>query len=409
LSGLRDIVLVDVARADNGAHLPPLPVAQLAMSERRVALEWSREALGAAASPDPLRYGLEPGLVMARTDHFGGLHGFLADSLPDAWGQRLLRRRLRRRGVLLEALTPLQRLALVGRHGRGALVYEPAEDTGEETLADIDGLARAAQAVLADEGTADTPATALLEQLGSGSGGARPKAHVRLDGADWIVKFPGPGDPADIGALEYVYARMAIAAGLEMSACRLLPASTGPGHFATQRFDRTRNGGRVHVVSLCGALEAPPGATALGYDTFLRATLAITRNAADVRAAFARMVFNILACNRDDHSRQHAFLQDERGTWQLAPAYDLTFSMGPGGEHDLDIDGEGRNPTRAHLARLAARHGIGPRDLAAMIEATRAAVSEWPVLAARAGVSRATTADVTAQLARVWAVFDGQA
>lgn len=394
-----DLVRVELYGAGPGEA--PSPAARLAMAGRRAALEW---APGARAL-DPLRYPVEPGLLEARTDHFHGLHGFLADSLPDAWGQRLLRRRLRRAGVALEALTGLQRLALVGRHGRGALAYHPAADLGEEAEADLDALARAAQAVLEDA-AADDPANALLEQLGSGSGGARPKAHVRLDGADWIVKFRGATDDLDCGPQELAYAHLAQEAGLTLPECRLLPSRRGPGFFATRRFDRTPGGGRVHMVSLCGVLEAPPGLTALGYDTFLRATAAITRDARDVEAAFARMAFNLLACNRDDHSRQHAFLQDDAGAWRLSPAFDLTFSQGPGGEHELDIEGEARAPTRAHVEALARRHGIGGPALSAMIERTRAALSRWPALAADAGVSRATLLDVSAAHARVWRDFE---
>lgn len=397
--------VLTVSRTDGGGEAHPL--ARLAMAGRRAALEWSQQARAAGLAPDPLRYGLESGLLEARTDLFGGLHGFLADSLPDAWGQRLLRRRLRREGFQLEALTPVQRLGLVGRHGRGALVFEPALDLTESSETDLDSLARAAAAVLANETSDATAAQMLLEQLGWGSGGARPKAHVRLAGADWIVKFPGPTDPADIGPLEYAYAAMAVRSGLAMAACRLIPAASGPGYFATRRFDRPDGGGRIHAVSLCGALEAPPGLTALGYDQFLRATQAITRDARDVEAAFARMIFNILACNRDDHSRQHLYLQGTDGSWRLAPAFDLTFSMGPGGEHELDIEGEGRSPTLAHVGRLAARHGIRKPVLAAMVDQTRDAVSHWPQLAADAGVTRQQIGDVAAEHARIWQVFAG--
>lgn len=107
------------------------------------------------------------------------------------------------------------------------------------------------------------------------------------------------------------------------------------------------------MISLAGAIEASPLLPSAGYDMFLRATHAITRHAEDVSEAFRRMVFNVLACNRDDHTRQHSYLMSRAGEWRLAPAYDLTFSLGPGGEHYMDIEGEGRNPTQAHVEASA--------------------------------------------------------
>ena len=170
------------------------------------------------------------------------------------------------------------------------------------------------------------------------------------------MKFRAPTDPIDVGPIEEAYATMAAAAGLGLSEHRLIRARKGAGYFATRRFDRLAHGERLHMVSLAGAIEAHPDAPS-SYDLLLRATRAITRRADDVVTVFQRMVFNILAHNRDDHTRQHAYLMDQNGTWRLAPAYDLTYAAGPGGEHYLDVEGEGRRPTRAHIleARRATR------------------------------------------------------
>jgi serine/threonine-protein kinase HipA len=190
------------------------------------------------------------------------------------------------------------------------------------------------------------------------------------------------------------------AAGLTLSAHRLLPSTNGPGYFATRRFDRPDKGGRLHMIWLAGAGEAPSDRPS-SYDLFLRATRAITRRADDVSAAFRRMVFNVLACNRDDHTRQHAYLMTPTGDRRLAPAFDLTYARGPGGEHDLDIEGEGRRPTRAHVLTLGQRHGIEARRAAAVIEEARAAVADWPSHARAAGVSRGSMAMVAAGIERV--------
>jgi serine/threonine-protein kinase HipA len=148
------------------------------------------------------------------------------------------------------------------------------------------------------------------------------------------------------------------------------------------------------MVSLSGAIEARASLPS-SYDTFLRATHAITRHAEDVAAAFRRMVFNVLACNRDDHTRQHSFLMSERGDWRLAPAYDLTFAAGPGGEHYLDIEGEGRHPSKDHVRTLGLRHGLSDRLIEETIEAVRAAVAAWPKFARETGVTAGSRKIIT--------------
>ncbi len=395
----------------------PLAAGRLAMDGGLAQLEWSREVVTRALPVSPILYPPEPGLIAARTRSFDGLHGFLADSLPDGWGYLLMRKRLAKLNIEIAALSPLERLALVGNHGRGALVFEPATTPADdiETL-DLDALAKDATALLTGEESllADT-----LAGLAGGSGGARPKVHVGFDGQGhtsvgqaevaaghtaWIVKFRAPTDPIDIGPIEEAYACMAESAGLTLSAHRLLPAKSGPGYFATRRFDRPDGGGRLHMVSLAGAIEAPSDAPS-SYDLFLRATRAITRRADDVAAAFRRMVFNVLACNRDDHTRQHAYLMDASGEWRLAPAFDLTYAPGPGGEHYLDIEGEGRRPTRAQITSLGKTHGLDARSIRAVIEDVTAAVADWPIQAKRASVSKDSTKMVDAALARVMADF----
>ena len=387
-------------------HAEPQHVGRLVMADGLAQLEWSADTIAKGQALSPLRYPLETGLLAARTREFGGLHGFLADSLPDAWGALLLKRRLQKLGHRYEDLNPVDRLALVGSRGRGALTFHPATlDAGEGAGAiDLDLLAdEARQVLLGEEGELD----ALLERLGGGSGGARPKVHVGIaaDGGvyagdelageggtaatEWIVKFPALTDPADIGPVEEAYARMARAAGIAMAETRLIP-SAGRAHFATRRFDRPAPGKRLHMVSLGGAVEASPHMPSLDYDGFLRAVLAITRDVRDVEQAFRRMVFNVLAHNRDDHVRQHAFLMDDNGVWSLAPAFDLTYSHGPGGEHYMAVTGEGRAITVAHVRALGAKHGLKPARIDEIIDEVRAAVADWDRWSAEAGVERST-------------------
>lgn len=400
-----------------GEDQPSLPVGRLAMAGGLAQLEWSPELIAAPLPVSALLYPPEPGLHPARGREFEGLHGFLADSLPEGWGFLVMRRRLSKLGVAIETLSALDRLALVGDHGRGALTYRPATAPPPEVESlDLDALAAESTAILAGhEGAlADTLAT-----LAGGSGGARPKVHVGFNAEGrvsvsegetaagheaWIVKFAATNDPPDIGPIEAAYAAMAVAAGLAMAAYRLLPSKTGPGYFATRRFDRPEPGRRLHMVSLSGAVEAP-WRTPASYDLFLRATLAITRHADDLHAAFRRMVFNVLASNRDDHTRQHSYLMDEAGGWRLAPAYDLTYSAGPGGEHYLDVEGEGKNPTREQVRSLGRRHGLPDRLIDTIIDEVRAAVADWTRFAEDAGVTMASRAEIAAAhqgVGRIW-------
>lgn len=398
--------------------LPPRPIGRLASADGVAQLEWSPEAITAGQGISPVHYPLEPGLIAARSHEFDGLHGFLADSLPDAWGTLLLKRRLAKIGHRLEDLNTADRLALVGRRGRGALIFQPETlalvDTGS---IDLDHLAEESRQVMIGE---ESELDDVLARLGGGSGGARPKVHLSFAAdstwqagdepagqgsgeewpEEWIVKFAALGDPSDIGPIEEAYARMARAAGIIMSETRLIPSNNGPGHFATRRFDRPEPGKRLHMVSLGGAVEASPHMPSLDYDGFLRATLSITRDMRDVEQAFRRMVFNVLAHNRDDHVRQHAYLMDEKGEWHLAPAFDLTFSHGPGGEHYMAVEGEGRAIPRAHVEALGARHGIAAKRIGGILDEVRAAVADWPSFAGECGVL-ASRAEIGLELTKL--------
>jgi serine/threonine-protein kinase HipA len=241
------------------------PIARLAIVGGVAQLEWSPEAIAAGQAISPFHYPLETGLHAARSREFDGLHGFLADSLPDAWGTLLLRRRLAKLGHRFEELNAVDRLALVGRRGRGALVFQPETlDEADDSAIDLDQLAEESRHVMrGEEGGLD----ALLATLGGGSGGARPKVHLSLGDKgtpavsgkgqeEWIVKFPALNDPLDIGPIEEAYAQMARAAGIIMAETRLIPSRKVPGHFATRRFDRPAPGKRLHMVSL-GAHAQP--------------------------------------------------------------------------------------------------------------------------------------------------------
>jgi serine/threonine-protein kinase HipA len=326
-----------------------------------------------------------------------------------------MRRRARRAGIDPAMLTALDQLAIVAGRGMGALVYEPAVNAAEAIDSiDLDRLSRESLDVLAGIDTDGLLTT--LEQLGDSSGGARPKILVAIDAAGnlragtgampasdraWIVKFRAPRDRADAGPLEAAYADMARAAGIEVAPTTLLASPQGEfGYFATQRFDRGANGERYHVLSAAGLLETTWEIPTIDYSGLMSATRIVTRNQADVEQLFRRMVFNVVANNRDDHAKQHAFLMDETAAWRLAPAYDLTFSNGPGGEHYLTVNGHGSGIGIDDVRAVAKRQSIPAAIAASIVDEVRATVSAFDRFAQRYDVSRSSRQEIAAALER---------
>ena len=330
---------------------------------------------------------------------FDGLPGVFNDSLPDGWGRLLLDRAMRREGVHPDELGPLDRLAHVGTRGVGALTYEPDHRASPEEAGalDLDDLAAMTQAVL--NGAADEVLQTLIELNGS-SAGARPKAMIALDqtretirhGGEteagfepWLVKFPNTQDGEGTGAVEYVYSVMAKEAGVAMPETHLFPAKAGPGYFATKRFDRV-GGDRLHTHTACGLLHSDFRTPSLDYEDLLTLTEYLTHDAREVEKMFRLAVFNILAHNRDDHSKNFTFLMNSAGEWTLSPAYDLTFSFGPGGEQSMTVMGEGRAPSAEHLAKLGEAGKISSKTAQDIIAQTKDALGKWRTLADAYGV-----------------------
>lgn len=395
-----------------------VPVGRVALDRGTAVLEYAPQFLASRLQINPLFP--PPGTELVRAAEpraFGGLHGVLADSLPDAWGELLMRRRAAASGVDYHALTVLDKLAAVGRRGMGALAYQPAFSASDEAGIDLDLLAHASLEVL--EGR-DNDVIPQLERLGGSSGGARPKVLLAMNeagevrsGTDdipagfeaWIVKFRSARDVPDIGPLEAAYGAMARVAGVEMSESKLVAATHGPGYFATKRFDRIPGGGRSHVLSVAGLLELDWERSSLDYGELLKAVRIVTRHQGEVEKMFRRMVFNVLAHNRDDHTKQHAFLMDGTGRWRLAPAYDLTFSQGPGGEHYLTVAGSGADITPTAIGAVAKREGIGAAAVREVTSQVVDAVSRFASLARDYGVSDRTTSEVGKTLDRTLKAF----
>jgi len=375
-------------------------VGTLAESAHRIYFAYDAAFLEDPLWLSPFKLPPAPGLLEHTDRDFGPLFGLFDDSLPDGWGLLLMDRYFRRQGTAPDAVSPLDRLAYLGTRTMGALTYHPPSDMDarDGAMLDLHDMAHEAYAVLAGKGADILPQ---LLRAGGSPGGARPKVLVgvrgdhMISGADqlpsgyrgWLVKFPAREDAADAGRIEFAYAAMARAAGLAMPETRLFETPQGESFFGVVRFDRDGNK-RYHVHTFGNLIHANFRVPSCDYETLLRVTRVLTRNQADALAAFRLMVFNILAHNRDDHVKNVAFMIDDAGDWRLAPAYDLTFSMGPGGEHSMTVAGEGRNPQRAHILRIAQGAGITTKQAEAVLAEVTAAVADWPRFAATAGVAK---------------------
>ena len=356
------------------------------------------------------------------------LPGLLADALPDDFGNALIDAWMAAKGVEKRAITTLDRLAYMGKRGMGALEFKPARGAHRESAEPLEmkNLVEAARQVVHGDLSGDVHAQAALANIirvGTSAGGARAKAVVawnpqtneirsgQFDAATgfehWLLKFDGVGKDAELGGstdygrIEYAYHRMAEAAGIRMSPCRLLEES-GRAHFMTRRFDRDVADGQTikhHVQTLCAMshLDYKQRATHAYAQLFMAiAQLKLGDDA--IGQAFRRMAFNVMAKNCDDHSKNFAFRLKQGGTWELAPAYDVTHAYNPKGEwtyqHLLSVNGKFSDIARADLLVEAERFGVR-RPLDALAD-VRAALDAWPQFARAAGLSTQTINDISA-------------
>lgn len=342
------------------------PAGYLAVVEEGIAFQYDPEWLRDGFSLSPFSLPLEGKVFIDRKDNFEGLFGVFHDSLPDGWGELLVSRMCAKKGVNYEKLNPLTKLSLIGGNGLGGLNYEPTQAVQTtDARFDPEELAEEANAVLSDEGK---PVGDLdgLYLAGGSSGGARPKAHLRVDGEEWIVKFPCRIDPPDVGLREYEANAAAKKCGLDVNEFKLFPSKKCSGYFGAKRFDR-KEGRRVHVVSLSSLLETTHRVPNLDYVHLFQVIENICADKGDLYEAFARMAFNVLYGNKDDHGKNVSFLYDETvGGYRLSPAYDLTRTAEKP-EHEMTVMGN-PDPAERDLYGLASYVGLAKARAKRIVE-----------------------------------------
>lgn len=355
---------------------------------------------------------------------FHGLPGFLADSLPDRFGNALINTWLATQGRSPESFNAVERLCYIGNRGMGALEFAPSRGPRARSSSDIqiDQLVELASEILSQrqnlvvsfEAEERKQALADILRVGTSAGGARAKALIawnpdtnevrsgQIDAGQgfeyWLLKFDGVRgnkdkeleDPSGYGAIEYACSLMARDCGIEMEDCRLFEEG-GRKHFMTRRFDRTREGKKVHMQSLCALAHYDFNlAGAYSYEQAMLTIRQLGLTMSAIEQQFRRMVFNIVIRNQDDHVKNIAFLMDKAGNWSLSPAFDMTYSYNPDGlwtsSHQMSMNGKRHGfvleDFKACAEAALMKRGRVEKILSEVLEVA----AKWPDYADKAGV-----------------------
>jgi serine/threonine-protein kinase HipA len=393
------------------------------------AFEYSDRWRGRGVDLSPLRMPARPGSFVfpqLAIGTFARLPGLIADSLPDRFGNALVTARLAEEGVSASDVTSLDRLAYTADRGMGALEYLPPADAPMQhtTALQLADLVVAARQALRGEFTGDhatEEALAQLIQVGTSAGGARPKAVVCFnpetgqvrsgqmaapEGYEhWLLKLDGVEDDhlgtgRGFGRIEYAYSLMARAAGIDMEPCRLLEEN-GRAHFMTRRFDRLPDGSKVHTQTLCALdhLDFNLPSTH-SYAQYLDVIDRLGLGPLAREQAFRRLVFNVAAANRDDHTKNLSFCCARTGNWSLSPAYDVNHAYNPTGEwtqrHQMSVNGKFEGIKRADLDEFADLFVVPSPSK--VIGDVLDAVNRWPDFAEEAKVKTPDVARIAQDL-----------
>ncbi len=386
-------------------------VGQLILDGRKILFKYSDAYLeaGEDLSPNQLKFDDNPQTTKEKP--FNGLFGVFADSLPDAWGYLLIKKRLSADRIAIESLNALDHLTFAGKNSMGALQYRPSVELEQEAIEiNLDKLNNNISEVLSGKSS-----VVIDDMFGRGGspGGARPKiyagynpktdslisgiANLPEEYEHWIIKFAANEDSKDIANIELAYYKMAFDSGIEMSECKVFNSEVGNSYFGTKRFDRVGND------KAAGLLHDDYEHSTLDYGNLIFQAKKLTNNALAAEQMFRRTVFNVLAHNRDDHSKNFAFLMDAEGVWSLAPAYDLTFSSSSQGYHSTACAKNYVDPGRKELLELANTLSINKAEVT--IDEIKGIIDGWRMYAELSGVSEASIKTIETSLKAIRSRF----
>lgn len=364
---------------------------------------------------------------------FHGLPGMVADSLPDKFGNIVIRRYLERQGRTADSLSVIEKLCYTGKRGMGALEYEPAQELAvSDEAIELDALTKLASEILSEKEQIhlieNDKLIAQLMECGSSVGGARAKALIawnpetreirsgQINAGDgfeyWLLKFDNirnnkdkdsTPDDGEYTRIEYAYYLMALDAGIEMSECRLYEEN-GSAHFMTKRFDRKgKKSEKLHMQSLCALAHMDFNSPReYSYEEAFAVMKQMKLPYSNFVQLFTRMVFNEYARNFDDHTKNISFLMNKKGEWSLSPAYDVTFSYRKDSiwvnAHQMLINGKADNITTDDILKVAEKAGIKKSEALKITEQVKASVHKWEDFAVKAGLSEQGTKRIKAFL-----------
>ncbi len=390
---------------------------------RVAAFEYEKNFVGNALEPAPIKMPKATGRIyrfaeLGNNNTFKGLPGLLADVLPDKYGNALINTWLNKNGRPSYSLNPVEMLCFIGKRGMGALEFEPVNPSASSIAnnIEIDALVAVAQHILSERtamatgfGADEEKAMTDILAIGTSAGGARAKAIIAYNPATgqvksgqaaapagfshWLIKFDGVhdsqfGESSGYGRVEMAYHLMAVACGIEMTACRLLEEN-GRAHFMTRRFDRPNEKDKLHVQTFCAMQQYDFNDVGMySYEQLFETMRMLGLPYPQMEQLYRRMVFNVLARNCDDHTKNFAFVMDKAGVWALSPAYDVCFAYRPGStwvsKQSLTINGKRENITQSDLLTVAKTVTI--KKAAAIVSDVKNAVGYWPQYAAQTNV-----------------------
>jgi len=350
---------------------------------------------------------------LRRSATFKGLPGLLADSLPDRYGNELINGWLARNGRAENSLNPVELLCFIGNRGMGALEFEPSTLPVQEQgqALELSSLIETTKKLLESRERFEAQTTADMQdalldvlKMGTSAGGARPKAIIAYNKATgmirsgqtlqdagfehWLIKFDGVndtqfGETFGYGRVEMAYYQMAIDAGIQMAESRLIEEE-GRAHFMTKRFDRVNGTDKLHMQTFCALQHFDfNNVSSYSYEQLFQTMRQLRLTYAEAEQLYRRMVFNVLARNCDDHTKNFAFLMDPNGKWSLSPAYDICHAYRPDSvwvsQHCLSINGKRKDFIKDDFLAIAKQNSI--RNPLGIIQEVQEAVSKWPYYA----------------------------
>lgn len=375
--------------------------------------EYDKSFLSSGWEVSPIRMPLNSNIFyfpqLRNTSTFRGMPGLLADSLPDRYGNELINKWLARNGRPENSLNPVELLCFIGNRGMGALEFEPSVLSAkkEATQIELSSLIETTKRLLQEKERFETHTDhemqdVLLDvlKMGTSAGGARPKAIIAYNEKTgtirsgqtlqdpgfehWLIKFDGVNDTQfgatfGYGRVEMAYYKMAVDCGIQMEECRLIEEE-GRAHFMTKRFDRKMDNQKIHMQTLCGLQHYDFNqVTSFSYEQVFQTMRLLKLNYSEAEQMFRRMIFNVLARNCDDHTKNFAFLMNQEGKWSLSPAYDICHAYRPDSEwvsqHNLSINGKRKDFSLQDFLQIAEQNSI--RNPKSIIEEVLERVNKW--------------------------------